>query len=329
MRGGRYGPTDNGTRSRYASPSEPSREGCSGWQQAEFSGQRGRLYLSSEQACDGGVTRASSGIMALVSTNAWIDVRAVSVDGGHETWVTRYGLATLEDAAAVGLGDIAGERRLAVRSARVAAAARPSVDDVIEASERVDKEAVGAWIAEAGMPLDLDADELVRLADAGVPEEVIDMAIAVSYPETFAVSQEPEPREAEHYGGTYRSYPYYDPFFGSLFFSPFYSPYGFYSPYSPYGSRYGFGFGFRRGGIYIPRVVEVDRNRDSGDRVIRGQGYRRGDATRQPTGRRAVPRGTSTTTRSSGGAVRRSSGSSSSGSSTGRKAKRRGGGGLD
>jgi hypothetical protein len=152
-------------RQRYDS----TQEGCTGWDRGDFSAQPARVFLTSEYLCEGEVARTSTGMLAIVSPEEWIDVRVVKVgDTAPLTWVTRYRLATQSDAEAAGFGDIAADRSMAVRSARIAAA-RLSVDDVIEASGYVEAEGVSAWVAERNAPLEIDADELIRMSDAGVP----------------------------------------------------------------------------------------------------------------------------------------------------------------
>ncbi len=308
---------------------DTSSDGCAGWDRADFSARPARVFLSSEYTCDGDVVRTSTGLLAMVSTEEWVEVKVVTVDGERMTWVTRYHLATQSDAEAAGFGEIAADQSMAVHSARVSAAASPSVDDVIEASGYVDEEGVTAWIAERDVPLEIDADKLVRMADAGVSEDVIDMVIAVSYPSRFAVDRESE-RRSPGYGpryGPFGGWGYYQPFYGSLFFSPF----GFYS-------RYGYGFGYRGlgyggygyggygyGGYYLPVVIQGGRS-ESGGRVIKGQGYRRNPSSGATRGRAASPRGYVGGS-SRGWTGRSSSRSPSRGTSTGRTAKRRGGGG--
>lgn len=307
---------------------ETSAEGCTGWESADFASRPGRVYTTSEHTCEGGVSRTSSGMLALVSTGEWVDIQVVSAEGESGTWITRYQLASPPDTEAAGFGALGAEQVMAVRAARVAASARPTVDDVIEASAAVDGEAVEAWLLERDARLDLDADALVRLADAGVPDEVIDMAVAVSYPERFAVEAETD-RYGERYAGYGYGRPwggYYSPFYGSAFWSPFgfYRPFGFYSRY--YGFGFGspfFGSGRHFGGI---RVVPIRGGGDSGGRVISGQGYRRGSGA-SPRSGGATPRSGAIRSPTGRSAQPRSSGSRSSGSSSGRKAKPRGGGG--
>src|SRR5690606_425634 len=78
-------------------------------------------------------------------------------------------------------------RSLASETARMAAAARIGPEPVIEASAQVDPLAVEAWLLERDHSITVDARTLTRLADAGVSTGVIDLLVAQSYPEMFAV----------------------------------------------------------------------------------------------------------------------------------------------
>jgi len=301
-------------------------EGCQGRERYTFSEHLGRVFMSSEHACEGGVTRSTTGLMAFVSYEEWVDARSVTVGGEGTTWVTRYRAASPSAAEAAGLGEIAAGRAVAIQAGRSAGAVRPGVEDVIEAIGEVSPDVVEAWLVERDARMQLDADALIRMADAGVPEEVIDAAIAVSYPEHFAVAH--ERRDDRAYGGamgaSWGPWGYYDPFYGSLFYSPF---------------RYGYGYGLSYGGLYggyygRPVYITVGRSSDSGGRVIAGQGYRSGSVSSPGSGRSTrsptMIGGSSGSSRGSvgsSGSVGRSSGASG-GTSTGRTARRRGGGGA-
>ncbi|MXW65729.1 MAG: hypothetical protein F4Z72_01790 [Gemmatimonadales bacterium] len=300
-------------------PREATLEGCSGSRRAVFASRPGRVFMDMDQVCEGGVDRSSSGMFAMISSDSWIDARVVTVGGEKMTWVTRYRLATQSQAEAVGLGEIAADRSMAVRSLRLAASGRYSVGDIIEAQSHVDPEAVEAWIVEHETPLAVDADRLVQLADAGVSEGVIDMMIARSYPERFAVSTGGDGGERPWLGTA----GYYDPFYGGYGWGyPYYGRFGYrygygYSPfgfggYSPFGYGYGYGYG------YGPTIIRT-QPANSGGRVISGRGYSSGTSRigTRPTG---SSRGTAS--------IGTSGGRSSGGSSTGRTARRRGGGGL-
>ena len=326
-------------------PRQTSREGCEGFERTSFSDDSHRVYLSADFVCEGGVQRSSAGLMAMVSPYEWLDVRTVDVAGESVPWVLRYRLAALEAVEAAGLEGIAADLTLAQQAARIAASAAITIDDLVDASSHMDAKAVEAWIVERGDQFALDASRLVAMADAGVPESVIDMVVAVSYPEHFVVDRNLEDgidlAESEYtptgrYGRAGRDRygygRYYDPFYYDPFFlSPFYSPYAGYGYYSPY--RYGFGYGLGYGGYgfgygsygtYRPTIVVVGRRQSEPEgrtRAVRGRGYTRGLAGGSSSSGGVRSRGSS-----SGGAAAapgRSSGSSSRGA--GRRAKRRGG----
>ena len=296
-------------------PHEATQEGCSGSRRAVFASRPGRVFMEVDQVCEGGVDRSSSGMFAMISSDAWIDARVVTVGDEKLTWVTRYRLATQSEAEAVGLGEIAADRSLAVRSLRLAASGRYSVDDIIEAQAHVDPGAVEAWIVEHETPLEVDADRLIQLADAGVSEGVIDMMVARSYPERFAVSTGGDGGERP-WGGVGG---YYDPIYGWGY--PYYGRFGWSRyGYSPFGFGYGYplfgGYGYGYGYGYGPTIIRTGRE-NGGGRVISGRGYSSG-SSRVGTGFIGSSRGTAS--------VGTSGGRSTGGSATGRTARRRGGG---
>lgn len=254
--------------------------GCVGVEAAEFSADGTRVYTRSRLTCEGGTERTTRGLMAMVSPDEWVRIRALRVGDGSASWVQRYRPAPPSRVTAAGLAQeldaLTRDRGMAIETARMAASARPSVDDIIEAHGRTDAEAVRAWIAEQGQPIELDADRLIRMADAGVSEAVIDVAIAVSYPERFDVARQPESRRDARLGydhlayvDSYRCssrYSYYDPFF--------YGYRGYYdSSRCGYGYRsrgHGFGYG------YGPTIVVVRPSGDRGEstvRAVKGTGY--------------------------------------------------------
>lgn len=316
-------------------------DGCSGWERSGFSDDGRRVYLRSEYECPGGVDRSESGIMAFVSPHEWIDVRSVQVRGEASTWVRRYRVATQDEVAAAGLMHLVREETMARRAARMEVASAVGVDEVIEASDRVHSEAVSVWIAEQGDPfVGLDADALVRMEEAEVPGRVIDVVVAVTHPERFALSdgavREREERPARASRRSYASSGrtiFYGGFGGwytrpGHFWGSYYDPFLF--PWAYYGVRRGSFYGYR------PRIVYVTpRGEDRGGRVERGRGYvaptdRAGSGDREARPRPDRTRGSGSSAsrgdggdRSSGGSVSRDDGYRSGGSSTGRRARPR------
>ena len=311
-------------------------EGCEGWQSGSFSADGHRVYLRSDEVCEGGQRRTSTSLISWPSQDVWLDVEVVDVEGQGVAWVRRYRMAASEDAEAAGLGDIIRGRAMAVVTARAGAAERLNVDDIIEASSQVDHQVVETWLAEVGEPLRLDAEKLIRMADADVPASVIDLAIAISNPDRFQLAR--GDRRGEYtasempYSRAYRPRYAYGRSYYSVGLDPFYySRYGIgYSPYGfGYGGYGGFGFGYSPFGYgyspfgyggYSPIVVIQPRENfrgSTGGRVVRGRGY-----TRTSGG----TRGTATARSGSmGSGAAAGSGSRSSGRTV-RRAKPRGGG---
>ena len=337
-----------------------SRDECEGWERAEFSGDFHRIYIGSELTCGASAHRISTGVMSMVSPFEWLGVRTIDVDGQSVPWALRYRLASEADFQAAGQGDLFSAQGSEARMARMVASVPIAINDVIEANGKVSAETLQLWVVERGEPFALDANRLIEMADAGVPPRVIDVVVAVSYPEKFVVNDGRtagrRPADAARgrpgYGYGRRLNPFGDPFYDP------YSRYGYYSGYG-YGSRYGLGYygGYRYGyggygfggysygfGGYGTPIIVVRRSGSSADsgptqgRVVRGGGYTSARGSGGSTGRSARPRssGSSRNTapaarsarpRSSGSATRSAAparrSSSSSPRSTGRSAQPR------
>jgi hypothetical protein len=325
-------------------------DGCTGWQTARFSDDGRRVFLRSELDCEDGVRRTASGIMAVTSPSVWLDAQSVGMNGENVARVLRYRPAASEAARTSGYA-VPLDRMARTIDARLAASADLSLDDVVEASGHVDEDALQAFLAERGQPFDLDAAAVVHLADTGLSGDVIDMMVAVSYPERFAVDREgaapdmvePEPAERGYADR-------YDPFGWGGFYgwNRYGSCYGWssWSSYNcnGYGYRSGYGYGYGGYGYwgYSGRPVIVVIGNDNDDdsrsaRAVSGRGYTRGGApssgsdgarsrsgTSNPPSSSVTPRTGSTTKASgtSGGYTRGSTGSSSSSGT----AKKKGGG---
>ncbi len=295
-------------------------EGCSGIERAEFSSDGQRVYLSSDYMCEGGVRRTSTGLLAMASRTEWLDLHGVEVGGEKAVRAARYTLASQDEVEAAGMAGIGTGRSMAVAATRMVAARPPDLDDVIEVANRVDPEVTAAWLIETGERFRLDADEILRMADSGVPEQVIDVAVAVSFPGSFAVeadSRRVEAREASRAVASRGYWGYGDPFRDPYFYRRYSGRYGLL--YSPFG--YGGGFG-RYYPSYGPTIVYVGSGGEeaSRGRVVKGRGYTRP--------RSEAGGSTSSGTPDSGAgppsaSARSGSGPSDPPASSGRRAKRR------
>jgi hypothetical protein len=308
-----------------------SREGCTGWEAARWSIDGRRLYFSSQQQCEGGVQRKGSGIFAIGADGLWTNVVNVSAGGGQGLRVVRYNPVTIDSTYPAEVVSAFGNRQMALGTARISARTKTTIDDILEANRAVDAAVVQGWVAASQQTFDLDAKQLIRLADAEVSPETIDIMIAVSNPKTFALA----PRTAEGGGSSaearrdamrrdecydrmmdpwgYDDYAFCDPYrrygyYGSRL------GYGLYG-YDPYRNGYGYGYGF--GYNSAPVVIVV---KDGG--LVHGKmtknGYSNpGTSSSSATRDREPSRAPSSSSGSSGSSGSSSSGSSSSGSSGG------------
>ena len=255
-------------------PRDATIEGCTGWSSLEFALDGHRLFTRGERACEMGSLGSSTGVIAMVAPREWIDVQASEANGRVLSWVRRFRPARVGLVEAAGLSHLVVSSAVSRAAARVAAAA-PDVDDIIEASRAVHAEALRAWVAELEDPLDLYSRNLLRLADAGVPASVIDVMIAISYPDRFALQRDSDIGQVKYRqvrGGNGYSRQTFVVGRTGWYRDPFY-----YSPIS-YGYPYRYWYGRSYGHYYQPGLTIVVPREDLewNARVVRGRGYTRG-----------------------------------------------------
>jgi uncharacterized membrane protein YgcG len=269
---------------------------CAGTQRTEWSKNGLRLFSSAEIKCTGdeGLRRVT-GLSMIAPNGDWLDVQTVSIGPRETVRVKRYYRAA----------DSPRSPRPTVVSSSL------TLDEVIEASARVSSAALEAALVESNAGFDLTARKVIALDSAGVSERVIDLMVALSYPEKFVVQR------VAQMSPTGQSTYVRDPFLIG-FGSPYYYRDAYY-----YGSPYFYEpFGYRGYAAiaYVPVYYDglggggsVGPQPSGLGRVVNGQGYTR-----------VVPRDTTTSspattarTASSSGSTPAASGSSSSGSSSG------------
>jgi hypothetical protein len=308
------------------------RDGCAGWESAQFSADDRRLYLRSELTCSGNLKRASSAVLAMSPEGDWIGVESVTAGGGTAVRVTRYRDAGIPNVVPAEIENALAGRRMALVAARIAAGAPIGEAAVIDATHHLNAAVVQALLVERGQPFQLTASQLASLADAGVPGSVTDVMVALSYPQKFVLDRDARVAELRPTSGGADTYgrgmlPGYDGRSACSLFSS-YDPYWYGYGYG-YGSqcglyansRYGYsnyGYGSFGYGYWQPPIVIVREGSRPGGRAVKGSGYTpRGESSGTAT-RTGVSRPSS----SGGGATARSSGSSG-GSSSGRTAHRK------
>ena len=241
--------------------------GCTGERTARWSSDGARVFLSSELSCGGGITRGTRGLLSILpGGEAWVEVQSVRAGDGSPLVGIRTFVPAPEDALAAGpILDPTAGIEIAVATARSQAAGALTPDALVEIVGQTGSDVTNAFLIERGEPFGLDRASLVALAARGVPGEVVDVMVAVSYPERFQVAAGEDIAELSperETGGPaaapgawprrrwFRGYspwglgydPYWDPFFSSSYRLR-YGGYGYgYGPYG-YGGGYGYGYG--------------------------------------------------------------------------------------
>jgi uncharacterized membrane protein YgcG len=287
---------------------------CTGTQSAEWSRDGLRMFSRAELTCKGDAgSRRVSGLGILGANGTWIDVQSIVIDGRDTYRVRRY---RRQDPAAP------SDARQPGRAL--------TLDDVKEASAKVTPHALEAALVETNASFALSSQRLIELDEARVPEQVIDLMVALSYPKRFVVERTarvdvgPAPLGIDPLGLGWFGYPLWSDGFG--LYSPFYGPYSSYY-YSPFAYHYlGYNPYFNYGGgfaILDPGVGGgVGPNRPSGSgRVVDGLGYTRV----RPRETEPAPGTSGVGTASAGSGS--SSGSSSGGSTVSSQGFSQGGGG--
>jgi hypothetical protein len=305
---------------------------CSGTQTSTWSRDGERLFTTVELECSNRPKRTVSGI-TLLANGHWVDAQSTVIDGNADVRLRRY-------------------RRTGDQQAATAAAtptAPLTIEDIIEASAKVQSEALEAALDEVNAKFALNSRVLKQLADNGVSRSVIDLLVAQAYPDKFQVERSGYPSASSASYGTssmgsstvymgstgymgstmypqmydpfYSSYYYYSPFAYPYYWGPSYT-YGYGSPFYRNYYNYNNYYGFGGGGYYgVPSGPSGGGNAQPGSPdsrggdgvVVKGRGYTRvrpaGSSNNTGSGESATP--TSRTSGSSRGV--RSTGSADSG----------------
>jgi hypothetical protein len=233
--------------------------GCEGWRSAEWSQDGRRLFMQSKLTCENAIARAVSGVSMMVPGGTWADIQLITSGDRKELVIRRYRDADMslteewEEEPAVAP---------ASRSARRSAARALTMDDVIEASRKVDADVLEAILVESDTSIHVDSGSLIRLADSNVPVGIIDLMVALSYPEHFQIRSRKAASGGIGWG--------YDDFgYGSG-----YDPYGYWYPFylAPFG-YYSYSYWYHPGGYYLLTPSDDIKPAKAGGKMVKGHGY--------------------------------------------------------
>jgi hypothetical protein len=140
---------------------------CSGTEQSAWSKDGFRLYSRAALTCAAGARRQVSGLSLLAPDGTWIEAQAIEIGDRSSVRVRRF---VKDD------GPPATPAR-----------GRLTIEHVLEASRRVAAPALEAALVEARATFGLTRSALIALDGAGVPSSVIDVMVALTYPQAFAI----------------------------------------------------------------------------------------------------------------------------------------------
>jgi hypothetical protein len=302
---------------------------CKGTERAEWSQDGLRVFRSTDVTCNNETPRTIKGVAFLAAGPSWINVQHVSGQSATTSVrVQRYRRAVNQNLADGTKAPQPGTRASAMPTT---AEAVWSIDDVIEASGKLPPDALQAALADVRHGFNLNKNTLQKLDGAGVPDGVIDLMVALTFPKRFIVERAGGSAPL----GVSTGMGWYDPFmspmmmgaYGNCYMDRYYGYRSYYnmcgSYYSPYGSYYPYQYQnynyIGNGGGW----VAVDPNPQPADtgngRAVNGRGYTQiRERAPEPTVSRGNNGGNGTASGwsgNSGGGV--SSGGYSSGSSGG------------
>lgn len=263
---------------------------CKGTERAEFSKDGARVFRVTDVTCGKEAPRTIKSVAFMAPGPSWISIQHVSGTAANTSVrVQRYRRAANQN--------LADGSRAPQPDAHLATRTTPdmtvwSIDDIIEASGKVPVEVMQAVLTEVHQKFEMNRKTLVALSGGGVSEPVIDLMVALTYPERFVVERR---GGGSTPAGIMTGTGWFDPFMSPMLtgnFSDCYTPFGYGyrsyysmcgSMYAPYGyNYYGYNNYYYPNGYYyggwvdvgnIPGIVGVPGEPQGEGRVIRGQGF--------------------------------------------------------
>jgi hypothetical protein len=156
---------------------------CTGWHKYSWSDTGKRLLFESESSCVGEPLRRISGISIIADNRDWVDIQLLRSGEERIVSIRRY------EPVAGDPGDAKTAGARAFGADRFPPVTRFSIEEIIELNRKVAPEVLEAALVEVHKPFKIDSRTIERLADAGVSPQLIDLMVALSYPDKFTVER--------------------------------------------------------------------------------------------------------------------------------------------
>lgn len=215
---------------------------CGGWRANRWSNDGARLFTSAQFGCQDSDARVVSGISLMTGPRTWLDIELVQTQDRGAVTVRRYRRAAASTIEAMGGPAFSPDLLTrAQRAATTAATTELSISDVIETAHSTDFAVLEALLIETQTAFPLDSNTLLTLDNSGVPAPVIDLMVALSFPDEFVVNRPPPASGGFSDSGFIDTWGYSGAY-GLSGWLPYYSrPFGSFYGWSPYNSIYNYG----------------------------------------------------------------------------------------
>ncbi len=160
-----------------------NKDGCTGWYSYSWSETGKRLLFKGESSCTGNLSQKISGILIIDTIGDCVDIKLFK--SGEEKAITIRRYRSVENGFVSPAPIIPSKAFVA----RMSAGTKFSIDEVIELSSKVEPEVLEAALVEMRSPFPVNSKQLVRLSDAKVPSQIVDLVVALSFPEKFTVER--------------------------------------------------------------------------------------------------------------------------------------------
>lgn len=271
--------------------------GCQGSQRARWSENGRRLFAHAELSCGNVTKRTISGLTTIAPGSIWVDIQVVNSEGRESVRVRRYRRAPRQS-----YGSRVTSEQIAAGATAAARQAVPfTVDEVKEAIANVSPSTVEAALMETDAGFPLNAKRLQELDAAGVPARILDLMIALSFPNRFVVERRSSSSSSSYLGTNIGGWEWMD--MGYDLFPYRYAPFGY--------GMWGYDYNYYGGPVYSVDPSPGPQRSGEG-RVVDGLGYTRVRSRDPQPGTMANGSGGGTGSSSTGGSSQGSSGGVSS-----------------
>ncbi len=217
------------------------KDGCTGWYSYTWSDNGTRLLFNGESSCADNLSQKISGISLIDTIGDYVDIKLLKSGNEKAVTIRRYLKTDI---------DIGAPAPLILSKAfkgRIAVGKKFSIDEVIELSNKLEPELLETALVEMNNSFPINSKQLIRLSNANVPSQVVDLMVALSFPEKFTVEKstplwvEASPDfTASH--NQWPLYPWYRTTSAYFFHGYHYWDWDRYLRFGWYPSNYGFGW---------------------------------------------------------------------------------------